>query len=51
MMRIGIGRPEQKEQIANFVLSKFSLNELIVVEDILKKIATDFEKIIISSKV
>ena len=51
MMRIGIGRPEQKEQIANFVLSKFSLNELIVVEDILKKIATDFEKIIISRKV
>ncbi len=51
MMRIGIGRPEQKEQVANYVLSKFSLNELPVIEDVLNKIAIDLEKIIISSVV
>ena len=45
-MRIGVGRPEQKEKVANFVLSKFSLDELIMVEDVLKKVTNDFEKII-----
>ena len=45
-IRIGVGRPEQKEKVANFVLSKFSLDELIMVEDVLKKVTNDFEKII-----
>ncbi len=45
-MRIGVGRPEQKEKVANFVLSKFSLNERIMVEDVLEKVTNDFEKII-----
>ena len=45
-IRIGVGRPEQKEKIANFVLSKFSLDELIMVGDVLKKVTNDFEKII-----
>ena len=45
-IRIGISRPEQKEKVANFVLSKFSIYELTMVEDVLKKVTNDFEKII-----
>ena len=45
-IRIGISRPEQKEKVANFVLSKFSLDELIMVKDVLEKVTNDFEKII-----
>ena len=45
-IRIGISRPEQKEKVANFVLSKFSPDELIMVKDVLEKVTNDFEKII-----
>ena len=45
-IRIGISRPEQKEKVANFVLSKFSLDELIMVKDVLEKVTNDLEKII-----
>ena len=45
-IRIGISRPEQKEKVANFVLSKFSPDELIIVKDVLEKVTNDFEKII-----
>ena len=45
-IRIGISRPEQKEKVANFVLSKFSPDEFIMVKDVLEKVTNDFEKII-----
>ena len=45
-IRIGISRPEQKEKVAKFVLSKFSTDELIMVKDVLEKVTSDFEKII-----
>ncbi len=45
-IRIGVGRPEQKEKVANFVLSKFLFDELIMVEDVLASVTNDFEKII-----
>ena len=50
-IRIGISRPEQREKVANFVLSKFSLDELIMVKDVLEKVTNDFEKIISCSAV
>ncbi len=45
-MRIGVGRPEEKEKVTNFVLSKFLPDELIIVQEVLEKITNDLEKII-----
>ena len=45
-MRIGVGRPEEKEKVTNFVLSKFLPDELIIVQEVLEKVTNDFEKII-----
>ena len=50
-IRIGVGRPEQKKNVANFVLSKFLVNELILVEDVLERITNDFEEFIGLKKV
>ena len=48
-IRIGVGRPEQKEKIANYVLSKFFKFELDIVEETIDKISNDLEKIISSN--
>ena len=45
-MRIGVGRPEEKEKVTNFVLSKFLPDELIIVQEVLERVTNDFEKII-----
>ena len=45
-MRIGVGRPEEKEKVTNFVLSKFLPDELIIVQGALEKVTNDLEKII-----
>ena len=45
-MRVGVGRPEEKEKITNFVLSKFLPDELIIVQGVLEKVTNDLEKII-----
>ena len=45
-MRIGVGRPEEKEKVTNFVLSKFLPDELIIVQGVLEKVTNDLEKII-----
>ena len=45
-MRIGVGRPVEKEQVTNFVLSKFLPDELIIVQGVLEKVTNDLEKII-----
>ena len=50
-IRIGVGRPEQKEKVANYVLSKFLNIELEIVQSVLEKICGDFEKIISSNKI
>ncbi len=47
-IRIGVGRPEQKEKVASYVLAKFFNFELDIVESILDKISDDLENIISS---
>lgn len=38
-VRIGVGRPEHKEDVVNWVLSKFSPNDKQTINDIISKIA------------
>ena len=45
-MRVGVGRPEEKEKVTNFVLSKFLPDDLIIVQGVLEKVTNDLEKII-----
>jgi len=45
-MRVGVGRPEEKEKVTNFVLSKFLPDELIIIQEVLEKVTNDLEKII-----
>ena len=45
-IRMGIGRPSEKEEISSFVLSDFSKNESDRAKILIKNLCDDFEKII-----
>ena len=45
-IRLGIGRPNRKDEVAHFVLSNFSKTERDKVTDLTQNICEDFEKII-----
>ena len=45
-IRMGIGRPSEKEDVSSFVLSNFSKNESDRVAILIKNLCDDFEKII-----
>jgi PTH1 family peptidyl-tRNA hydrolase len=45
-IRMGIGRPVDKEQVSSFVLSNFSKTEKDRAKILLKNLCDDFEKII-----
>ena len=45
-IRIGVGRPKEKEDVSSFVLSNFSKTEIDRVEPIIKDLCEDFENII-----
>ncbi len=38
-IKVGIGRPEKREEVVNYVLSDFSEEELIMLKNIRKKVA------------
>ena len=45
-IRIGVGRPKEKEDVSSFVLSNFSKTEIDRVLPIIKDLCEDFENII-----
>ena len=45
-IRIGVGRPKEKEDVSSFVLSNFSKTEMDTVLLIIKELCEDFENII-----
>ena len=45
-IRIGVGRPREKEDVSSFVLSNFSKTEIDRVQPIIKDLCEDFENII-----
>ena len=45
-IRIGVGRPREKEDVSSFVLSNFSKTEIDRVQPIIKGLCEDFENII-----
>lgn len=45
-VRIGVGRPENNEDLADFVLNKFSKDDRIVIDDIIEDAALSVEEII-----
>ena len=45
-IRLGIGRPNRKDEVAHFVLSNFSKTERDKVMDLIQNLCEDFEKII-----
>ncbi len=50
-VRLGVGRPENKEfEVADFVLSKFSREEFLQVDEIKQKILENLSEIISSTK-
>lgn len=40
-VRIGVGRPEHKEQVSNYVLSNFSKTEKSLVDDLIRAVAAN----------
>ncbi|MEO2082452.1 MAG: aminoacyl-tRNA hydrolase [Desulfurobacteriaceae bacterium] len=50
-LRIGIGRPERKEDVVNYVLSPFGKSELPVIEEAVEKGAECLEEIIRSGEI
>ena len=45
-IRMGIGRPSEKEEVSSFVLSNFSKNESYRAKILIENLCGDFEKII-----
>ena len=45
-IRIGVGRPKEKEDVSSFVLSNFSKTEIDRVQPIIEDLCKDFEDII-----
>ena len=45
-IRMGVGRPKDKEDVSSFVLSNFSKIEIDQVQRLIKDLCEDFEKII-----
>ena len=45
-IRLGVGRPREGDDTADFVLKKFNSNEEKIVENVIDKIASDFPKIL-----
>ena len=50
-IRIGVGRPKEKEDVSSFVLSNFSKTEIDRVQPIIKDLCEDFENIIQKRKI
>ena len=50
-IRIGVGRPKEKEDVSSFVLSNFSKKEIDTVQPLIKDLCRDFENIIQNKKI
>ena len=50
-IRIGVGRPKEKEDVSSFVLSNFSKTEMDTVLLIIKDLCEDFENIILNKQI
>ncbi|MFV9875986.1 MAG: aminoacyl-tRNA hydrolase [Rickettsiales endosymbiont of Dermacentor nuttalli] len=42
-LRVGVGRPLLKEQVANYVLAKFTTQEEIIIDNLLEKISDNLQ--------
>jgi PTH1 family peptidyl-tRNA hydrolase len=47
-IKIGIGRPERREQVSSYVLHDFGKSEIKVIEDVIEKAAESAEEIILN---